>query len=126
MQKQLCSGTITDVYNHIRNSELFRAGDSADEFEEFDLLAWFLTNYKEVGAELTTVWEDTYYYAGNHAHEEWSISIARITTPWGKCIKVVESYYDNSIYDYDSHGWERETIFMFSDKLEETQEDPGF
>lgn len=28
MQKQLCLGTITDVYNCIRNSELFRAGDS--------------------------------------------------------------------------------------------------
>ena len=119
MQRQMCLGTITDVYNCIRNSELFRAGDSVEDFEEFDLLTWFLNHYKEVGAEPTTVWVDTSYYAGNHAHEEWSIAIARIDTPWGKCVKVIESYYDNAFYSNDSQGWERETIFMFAEKAGE-------
>ena len=56
---------------------------------------------------------DEAYYAGNHAHEEWEVSIAKIKTQWGTCVKVVDFYYDNAFYSYDSHGETHEEIFLF-------------
>lgn len=111
--KQFTTGNISDVYDYIRNSECFKGGDDIETFEIIDLLQWFLANYKNVGEEVVTIWADACYYAGNHAHEEWSIGIARINSPWGRCIKIVEKYYDNAVYSYDSHGYHKETIFMF-------------
>lgn len=104
-------GTLSDVYKYIQNSRCFMPGDSGEE--SMDLLWWFLKNYSSVGENPVSIWSDDHYYCGNHAHEEWEIFIAKIDTPWGKCVKVIESYYDYAFYSYDNSGYYHEEIFMF-------------
>lgn len=111
-EKEVKIGGIQDVYNHVLGSDLLMAGDSAEEFEKFDLLRWFLDNHSRIGEEPITIWADTCYYHGNHAHEEWCISISRIETPWGRFYKVIEEFADYAFYSYDNRFEYKETIFL--------------
>jgi hypothetical protein len=99
------TGNISDVY------EMLKTRLS----EDFNLLGWFLENHKSISEKPTIIDSDKEYYHGGHAHTEWDISISRIDTPWGRCYKIVEDFYDSASYSYDSKREINETIILFAE-----------
>lgn len=100
------TGNISNVY------EILKARLS----EDFNLLGWFLENHKSIGEKPMIIDSDEEYYHGGHAHTEWEVSISRIETPWGRCYKIVEDFYDSAFYSYDSKREITETIILFAEE----------